>query len=113
MGRVARWRPVRLAEKLLAIREALNLSQNEIIGCMGLDGQIVQQHISAYECGLREPPLPVLLEYARVAAGGIDGAALYLEILVDDALDLPKRLPNSNPSIQRKRMPLSSSKKKT
>ncbi len=113
MGRVARWRPERLAEKVLAIREALNLSQNEMIGCMGLDGQIVQQHISAYECGLREPPLPVLLEYARVAAGGIDGAALYLEILIDDDLDLPKRLPDSSPSVRRKRMPVPFSKKKT
>lgn len=112
MGSAARWRPQCLAEKLLSIREALNLSQNGMIHCMGLAGQIGQQHISAYENGLREPPLPILLEYAKAAAGGIRGAALYLEILIDDTLELPKRLPNSNPSMRRKRLPSGISKGK-
>ena len=42
--------------------------------------------ISAYELGQREPPLPVLLEYARLAN-------VYLDALADDELDLPERLP--------------------
>jgi hypothetical protein len=39
-------------------------------------------YISGYERGLREPPLVVLLQHARLAA-------VPLENLVDDNLDLP------------------------
>jgi transcriptional regulator with XRE-family HTH domain len=42
-------------------------------------------NISRFEQGLREPPLFVLLAYARVAGVSID-------VLVDDDLDLPVRL---------------------
>lgn len=94
MGKAERERPARLAEKLLHIRKALGLSQNEMIRRMGLVDKIVQQDISTYELDQREPPLRVLLEYARAAAGGSKGAAQYLEILIDDKLNLPKRLPS-------------------
>jgi hypothetical protein len=42
--------------------------------------------ISDFEQGKREPPLLVILQYARVAG-------VYMEALVDDELDLPERLP--------------------
>jgi transcriptional regulator with XRE-family HTH domain len=42
--------------------------------------------ISQYESGQREPPLKVLLQYARAAG-------LTVEMLIDDDLDLPDRLP--------------------
>ena len=98
MGKAERERPARLAEKLLFIRKTLGLSQNEIIRRMGLWDQIVQQDISTYELDQREPPLRILLEYARVAAGASEGVAHYLEILIDDSLSLPEKLPNARPA---------------
>lgn len=98
MGKAVRERPARLSEKLLHIRRALELSQNGMIRRMGLNDELVQQDISSYELDLREPPLRVLLEYARAAAGGTSGAAGYLEILIDDALDLPDKLPAKHPA---------------
>ena len=87
----ARPRPARLAEKLLEIRRKLGLSQNEMISRMGLSGELTQNRISAYELGEREPPLYVLLSYARAI-----GAGAYLEHLVDDEMDLPEKLPVSS-----------------
>ena len=98
MGKAERERPARLAEKLFHIRSALGLSQNEMIRRMGLVDKIVQQDVSTYELDQREPPLKVLLEYAKAAAGGTDGAAQYLEILIDDELDLPDKLPSATPA---------------
>src|SRR5438309_11473297 len=86
MGRGLRQRPARLARKLRQIRSALGLSQNGIIRHLGLADEIYQDYISAYERGVREPPLPVLLGYARVAGVCVD-------VLIDDALKLPARLP--------------------
>lgn len=88
MGQSSRPRPTRLAEKLLAIRETMQLSQNEMISRMGLSDELTQARISAYERGVREPPLIALLKYARVAN-------LSVEALIDDELDLPKTLPAS------------------
>jgi transcriptional regulator with XRE-family HTH domain len=87
MGRAARLRSVRLAEKLREIRAALELSQNEIIRHMGLEDVIYQSNVSGYESGEREPPLPILLKYARIAG-------VCLDALVDDELDLPAKLPS-------------------
>jgi transcriptional regulator with XRE-family HTH domain len=98
MGKAERKRPARLAEKLLHIRRVLGLSQNELIRRMGLDDELVQQDISTYEQDQREPTLTTLLEYAKVAAGGIKGAGEYLLILIDDARELPGRLPDSSPA---------------
>jgi hypothetical protein len=42
--------------------------------------------ISEYESNLREPSLLILLAYARVAC-------VHLEDIVDDAIELPSRLP--------------------
>ena len=86
MGSSARRKPARLAEKLLALRTRLDLSQNGIIRRMGLTGELTQAEISMYERGIRVPPLPFLLEYARAAN-------VYVEVLIDDSLDLPTRIP--------------------
>ena len=86
MGRRPLPRPARLAEKLVQVRAALGLSQNELIQRMGLDDFLVREEVSDFERGKRVPPLPVLLEYARVAG-------VYMDALVDDELDLPERLP--------------------
>ena len=87
MGRAARLRSERLAEKLRSIREVLGLSQNELIRRLGLEELIYQSSISGYESGEREPPLPILLKYAQAAG-------VCLDVLVDDELDLPNRLPS-------------------
>lgn len=87
MGRAARLRSVRLAEKLRYIRTAFGLSQNELIRQMGLADVIYQSNVSGYESGKREPPLPILLRFARLAG-------VCLDALVDDELDLPVKLPS-------------------
>lgn len=74
--------PKRLAEKLKQIRIQQNLSQNEILQKLGFDNILFQGNISQYELGRREPPLTVLLAYARLAE-------ISLEILIDDDLELP------------------------
>lgn len=84
MARGARLKPERLAEKLVHVRTALGLSQNELIRELGVD--LTQNRISEYETGKGEPPLPVLLRYARAAG-------VCLEVLIDDELELPEKLP--------------------
>lgn len=85
-----RQKPARLAEKLRHIRTALGLSQNGMIRRLGFEDELIQSHISAYERQHenRVPPLGVVLQYARCA--GIE-----MEVLVDDSLDLPEKLPLS------------------
>jgi transcriptional regulator with XRE-family HTH domain len=87
MGERARQKPARLAEKLVQIRTALGLSQNEMIRRLGVE--LAQNRVSDYELGKGEPPLPLLLRYARVAG-------VCLERLVDDDLDLPAKLPGKS-----------------
>lgn len=86
MGRASRPRPQRLASKLLQIRTALGLSQNGLIKRLGFGEDLTQDYISAYERGIREPPLLVLLQYARMSN-------VLVEVLIDDELDLPDRIP--------------------
>jgi len=86
MGTKRRPKPTRLGEKLLEIRIKLGLSQNGMIRKMGLTGKLVQAEISAYERELREPPLYILLQYARAAN-------ILVEWLIDDEIDLPSKLP--------------------
>jgi transcriptional regulator with XRE-family HTH domain len=91
MGRLPRPRPARLGEKLLQIREALGLSQNGILRILGFADVIDRSAISDYENDVREPPLPVLLEYAQAAN-------VFVDVLINDELDLPGRLPCSKKS---------------
>ena len=67
MGRASKRSPTRLAEKLLQIRSALGLSQNEMIRRLGLTDELLQASISGYELGTRIPPFHVILPYAQVA----------------------------------------------
>ena len=85
MARVPRPKPARLPEKLLQIRLALGLSQGEMLRRLGLDN-LTRTTVSAYEVGTSEPPLPVLLKYARLVG-------ISTDVLIDDELDLPAKLP--------------------
>ncbi len=86
MGSRPRPKPERLAEKLLQIRLALDLSQDGMLARLELGESHFRSAVSGYELGTREPPLPVLLKYARLAG-------VCLDVLVDDELDLPEKLP--------------------
>lgn len=92
MGRRARGRPARLAEKLLHIRKVLGLSQKDLIRRLGLSDELVQANISQYESGVREPTLKDLLKYARLAR-------VYVDVLIDDDIDLPAKLPAGRKSM--------------
>lgn len=85
MGTRAREAPARLAEKLVQIREALDLSQDGMIRRMGITEKITREDVSKYERGVRQPSLLVVLEYARAAN-------ITMEVLVDDSVNLPKSL---------------------
>jgi transcriptional regulator with XRE-family HTH domain len=86
MGKRARPKLKRLAEKLVQIRQALGLSQSEMFRRLDVEGFSEVKRISDYEIGKSEPPLIVLLRYARVANVSTD-------VLIDDELDLPQQLP--------------------
>jgi transcriptional regulator with XRE-family HTH domain len=89
MGSARRPAPVRLAEKLLQIRLRLDLSQSQMLRNLGETGtKLHASHLSGYESGKREPPLAVLLQYARAAG-------VPVELLIDDEQGLPKELPAS------------------
>ena len=87
MGRKKREKPARLSEKLRQIREALGLSQLELVRRMGLEDRLTKSEISAFERGTHEPNLLVLLAYSDIAN-------VFLEVLVRDSLDLPDNLPS-------------------
>jgi transcriptional regulator with XRE-family HTH domain len=91
MGRASRPKPARLAEKLVHVRQVLGLSQDGMLTRLGMSERegLFRSSISGYELGTREPPLPVLLEYARAAN-------VSVEALIDDKIDLPEKLP-ANP----------------
>jgi len=105
MGRRARHKPERLAEKLRQIREAFGLSQNVMIRQMGAEELMEQNTISEFELGKREPPLRILMLYARAAN-------VWIDVLVDDELDLPEQLPSRTKSEGMRRKPSAVSKAK-
>jgi transcriptional regulator with XRE-family HTH domain len=84
----ARQKAERLPEKLLQVRLALGISQTEMLKRLDVEDMIVYNRISDYELGNREPPLPILLRYARLAG-------VPTEVLIDDELDLPDKLPGT------------------
>jgi transcriptional regulator with XRE-family HTH domain len=106
MGRGTRLKPERLAEKLLQIRNAFGLSQSDMLRRLGFDETLWYTQISGYELGRSVPPLPILLQYARVAN-------VLMEVLADDELDLPETLPSPirSEGIRRKSLSLSKSRK--
>ena len=78
----ARPRPKLLASKLLTIRQELGLSQPQLVRRLGVQHLIHYTNISKYELDKNEPPLFILLAYARLAE-------IPVEYLIDDKLDLP------------------------
>lgn len=84
----SRPQPARLSAKLCQIRSALGLTQQEMVERLKSQKTnltVYPGNISRFEQGLREPPLLVLLAYARAAG-------VSLDVLVDDDLDIPARL---------------------
>ena len=76
--------PKRLAKKLLQIRMQLGLSQSEMVRELNYKASPLRPaQISQFETGRREPPLMLLLAYARLAGISTDA-------LIDDKLNLPK-----------------------
>src|ERR1043165_974534 len=88
MGTYPRLRQKRLPEKFRAIRDALGLSQTEMLRRLGAEDLIEYNRISEFESGKREPPLKIILLYARAAN-------VWMDVLVDDELDLPNKLPSA------------------
>ena len=84
-GKPASKAPKRLAEKLRAIRLGLGLSQTQMLKRLEHEKTMHYGRISEYESGKREPTLMTILQYVRVAGVHLD--------IVDDELELPKKLP--------------------
>jgi len=74
-------RPKRLAEKLLQIRQWLGVSQPQLVKRLGVQNQIHYSNISKYELNKNEPPLGILLSYARTVG-------VPVEEIIDDELEL-------------------------
>lgn len=87
MGQAARPRPKRLALKLRQLRKLLDLTQEQLATALNhIESAPQPGHISEFEKGRREPSLLFLLAVTRLAG-------VPMELLVDDDLDLPERLP--------------------
>jgi transcriptional regulator with XRE-family HTH domain len=105
MAKSSRLKPKRLAEKLRQIRSALGLSQNEMINRLGFGGELIREELSAFEREIRQLPLGLLLEYARIVGVGV-------EVLIDDELDLPNRITGTGKPESIKKKFATKSKKK-
>lgn len=103
MGSSSRSRPLHLSSKLRQIRETLGLSQTEMGRLLGLNNEFARNYISGYERGTREPTLQVLLRYSEVSG-------CWINVLVDDDVDLPSKLPAKPKSEGIRRRKLSSNK---
>jgi len=88
MGAKARPKQKELGGKLLQIRERLGLSQSEMLKQLGAENLISYKQISKYETGVTEPPLIILLAYARAVNVSTD-------VLIDDELRLPDKMPSA------------------
>ncbi|MFN2453472.1 MAG: helix-turn-helix transcriptional regulator [Pyrinomonadaceae bacterium] len=88
MGTSRREQPARLPAKLRQIRLSLELTQEQMAERLSeVKSPPRPGHISEFEQGKREPSLPVLLRYARLAR-------VYVDVLIDDDLNLPAKLPS-------------------
>lgn len=87
MGSKRRAQPKRMGEKLLRIRDDLDLTQEQMAKRLdSKESPVYPTHVSEFEHGKREPSLLVLLRYARLAGVSMD-------VLVDDDLSLPDHIP--------------------
>ena len=59
-------------------------SQSEVVKALGYQKMFSRNYISAFELGTREPPLPVLLAYAKL----VD---ISTDVLIDDSIDFQSR----------------------
>jgi transcriptional regulator with XRE-family HTH domain len=101
MGTARRPQPKRLPAKLLKIRQLLGLTQEQMAAQLNHIKPSPQPgQVSRFEQGKREPSLLLLLEYARIAGVSTD-------VLIDDELDVPERLPSVLKSgrVRRRRSP--------
>jgi transcriptional regulator with XRE-family HTH domain len=74
--------PKKLAKKLAQIRADLGLSQTQMVKALNYKASPLRPaQISQFETGRREPPLMLLLAYARLAKVSTD-------ILIDDKQNL-------------------------
>ena len=81
-------KPKRMGDKVRKIRVMLGLTQQEMFELLERHGAKIHiGYIGLYEINDRVPALKVALAYARAAG-------IQMEILVDDELDLPKKLPS-------------------
>jgi transcriptional regulator with XRE-family HTH domain len=87
MGKGEGRRPKLLGKKLRIVREQLGLSQNGMLRRLGLHEEFTQAELSAYERGVRQPPLHVLLEFSKTAN-------VWVNVLIDDDLSLPSEIPS-------------------
>jgi transcriptional regulator with XRE-family HTH domain len=78
-------KPERLGQKLLQIREWVGISQARMPKRLGFPN-MHPGRISEYETGKREPSTMILLAYA-------DLAGVHVEDLINDNVELPKKLP--------------------
>lgn len=75
--------PKKLAKKLGQIRLRLGLSQTQMVKALGYKASPLRPaQISQFEAGRREPPLMLLLAYAKLAGVSTD-------VLIDDKVRLP------------------------
>ena len=77
----SRPRPKHLAKKLLQIRLGLGVSQGEMVKRLGVQDLIHYTTISKYELNKNEPPLAILLAYARLVE-------IPVEQIIDDEIEL-------------------------
>ena len=71
--------PRKLARKLRRVRVKARMSQGEIAKELGVTDRAL---ISQFETGKRQPSLPVILKYARIAG-------ISTDVLIDDKAKLP------------------------
>ena len=70
--------PKKLAKKLLQIRTQLGLSQSELVRELNYEASPLRPaQISQFETGRREPPLMLLLAYAKLSG-------ISTDVLIDD-----------------------------
>ena len=74
-------RPKHLATKVLQSRRSLGVSQGEMVRRLGVQDLIDHTTISKYELDKNEPPLTILLAYARLIG-------IPVEQIIDDELEL-------------------------
>lgn len=69
-----------------------------MVRALNLEDELEQERISKYERDIIEPPLHVLKRYAEIAN-------VWVDVLIDDDLDLPETIPCKVKSegIERKR----------